>query len=31
MYALMNLQPLWKKDNLEKWFELKKKLKKDGV
>jgi len=29
--ALSNLQPLWKEDNLNKWFELKKKLNNYGI
>jgi len=29
--SLSNLQPLWKKDNLNKWFELKKKLKEKNI
>ena len=29
--SLSNLQPLWKMDNLKKWFELKKKMKENGI
>jgi len=29
--SLDNLQPLWREDNMEKWFELKKKLNEHGI
>jgi hypothetical protein len=29
--SLDNLQPLWKRDNILKWFELKRKMKENGI